>query len=533
MQLHIPTIFVATIVASLILALSIGVIIRRDDQDGLRPFIVALGMVALAFLLFPLRGNIPDLLSIWLANVAVSVAYALMLAAFAQFQQRRLPLWMLFGPPLLLALILGTVLAGAYVELLGRVLIANTVFLLQGLMLLYILIPGIRKTSGRGQFLVIAGVLLNMLSYLARAVILYAGEHESVTHVTDAGISQSVIFLSTFAFLILATMGFVLMVKERADEKSRRMASTDLLTGCWNRLRIIECAQLEMTKRRRYDVPVSLLMMDIDFFKAVNDRHGHAMGDQLLKEFSLMTQGCLREADLFGRWGGEEFIVLLPASNATAAAAIGERIRKVIASTTFANGLQATVSLGFAEYRADETLETWLARADAALYQAKHAGRNRVEPSLENHTDEHASLDMVRLVWKPEYETGNATIDEQHQEFFRQGNGLLDAILRRESRDNLRRRIETFLAYVALHFQTEEAWLLAQGWAGSAAHASHHHALETRAAELLTRHDQNQLDAAGFLEFFINELILGHLLIDDRKFASDLGLRSTSKTASA
>lgn len=528
MQLHIPTLFVVIITTSAILALSLGAIIRRDDQDGLLPLFSALVLVVLAFLLFPLRGLLPDQLSLWLAYVAVSGAFALMLRAVAAFQQRQLPAWMKFGPTLGLAVVLGVAFTWLSVSLFGRIVLSNLVFLFQAILLLRILIQGVRKTIGRGQYLVIAGVMLNVVAIVARGIILYTTEMQSVINVTDPGVSQSIIFLSSFAHLILVTIGFVLMVKERADDKNRRLAVTDSLTGSWNRIRIREYAQLEMQRRKRYDIPASILMMDLDFFKAVNDRHGHAVGDQLLREFSLMVRGCLREGDHLGRWGGEEFIVLLSCSNAATAAAIGERIRKTVAATTFADNLNITISLGYAEYRPEETLEQWVERADTALYQAKNAGRNRVEPhrDLDSPEAERASLDLIRLIWKPEYETGYARIDEQHKEFFRQGNGLLDAILRQDSPELLRRRIEAFLAIVEIHFRAEEDWLIEQNWQDSAAHADHHKELSERAAELLAKHDQNPLDADDFLHFFINELILQHLLIDDRKFAHDLNLRA-------
>ena len=524
MQLHIPTVFVAIIVASLILATSIGSITRRDDEDGLIPIIAALGLVALAFLLFPLRGVLPDRWSLWVANVAVSSAYALMLVAVAKFQKRRLPAWMVFGPTGLIAVAVWIAHAWLSVGLFDRVILTNTIFLFQDALLLCLLITGVRKTVGRGQFLVIAGVALNMAALVARVVILYTAELESVTFIADGGVSQSIIFLSSFAFLILLTIGFVLMVKERADDRNRRMALTDPLTGCWNRLRIEECAKLEMAQRQRYGVPVSILMIDIDFFKAVNDHHGHVMGDRLLKEFSLMVRGCLRSADQFGRWGGEEFVVLLPSSDADAAAVIAERIRRVIASTTFADGLQITASFGFAEYSPDEPLMHWLGRADAALYLAKNAGRNCVEPrqGIDAPMDARVMLDLVRLVWKPEYETGDERIDAQHKEFFSQGNGSLDAILCCESKADVRKRIERFLAFVEVHFQEEEAWLVAKNWPGATEHARRHQSLGARAADLLAKHDNAQLDATEFLNFFVNELILQHLLIEDREFGVDL-----------
>ena len=157
MQLHIPTMFVVIVVASVILAISIGAITRRDDRDGLIPIIAALGLVALAFVLFPLRGIIPDLLSLWMANVAVSGAYALMLIAVAKFQQRRLPAWMVFGPPALIAAAVAVCLTWLSVDLFGRILITNTIYLFQDVLMLYALIPYVPKTVSRGQYHVIAG----------------------------------------------------------------------------------------------------------------------------------------------------------------------------------------------------------------------------------------------------------------------------------------------------------------------------------------------------------------------------------------
>ena len=517
MQLHIPTMFAVIIATTLVLALSIAVVTRQEDHGGLRPFIGALGLHSLAYALFALRGRIPDVLSIWAANIAVAALYALMLLAIAEFQHRRLARWKLFAP----ALVIACSFALLSSNLLARVAIGSAVYLFQASLLLQLLITGTRTTAGRGQYLVISGVALNIVAIVVRYIVFYVAESETVVSIVDAGLSQSVMFFSVFVAINLVAVGFVLMLKEHADAKNKLLAVTDPLTGCWNRLRIQECARMEMARRRRYGEPVSLLMIDIDFFKQVNDRHGHLAGDRLLTEFADTVRANLREADQLGRWGGEEFVVLLPASDAGAAVTIGERIRRAVASATYSDGLRITVSLGLAEYQVNESLEDWIGCADVALYSAKEAGRNRVEPQLGARSGDAAALNMVRIVWKPEYETGNDTIDAEHRSLFEHGNRLLDAILRNETRAALHDLAKDFLAFVESHFETEESLLVAQESPWAAEHMRSHQRLLGKASRLLQNMDHGQFDAASFLDFFLNKLILQHMLVDDRKFSAE------------
>lgn len=516
MQLHIPTLFVAIITACLLQTISISAIIRKEDRDGLRPFIGAMALQALVYALFIFRDAIPDLLSVWGANVAVTVSYSLCVLAVAQFQQRRVPHWQLYAPVILVTLSFA-VLAP---KLPGRVLIGSAVYLFQASLLLRMLITGIRQTPGCGQYLIIIGNALNIVATVVRVAIFYLAEQDSVTRVADAGLSQSIIYLSVFISLNLVAVGFILMVKERADEKNRLMAITDSLTGCWNRLRVKECMQYEVTRYQRYGVPVSILLIDIDFFKSVNDLHGHVTGDRLLKEFAALVRTLQRDTDLFGRWGGEEFIVVLPSSDAAAAAVMAERIRHETASATFADGLRITISIGLAEYLPGETLEQWIGRADAALYTAKNTGRNRIEPRLGNLLN--VSRDWVRLVWKTEYETGHPMIDSQHQTIFEHANRLLDTLFANDSHQIRQESVEQLLAFIEYHFQAEESLLVAHHSSRITAHARGHRHLLERAHAILDNHQNHQISAADFLYFFINELILQHMLVDDRQLSAHL-----------
>jgi len=156
------------------------------------------------------------------------------------------------------------------------------------------------------------------------------------------------------------------------------VASVDPLTGAWNRRSFERSADLEMNRAHRYQYPLSFMMIDIDHFKKVNDKYGHAVGDTVLIELVGLLQGESRETDFLARWGGEEFVLTAPYASAEEAVAIAERVRQNVSRHEFSNVGSVTVSVGVAEYSAGDSLESVLERADKALYAAKRAGRNRV-----------------------------------------------------------------------------------------------------------------------------------------------------------
>ncbi len=163
-----------------------------------------------------------------------------------------------------------------------------------------------------------------------------------------------------------------------ANEELNRLATTDTLTGVRNRRHFEAVATAEMARLDRYGEPLSLLLFDIDHFKAVNDRYGHLIGDQVLVTLTQRVRGQLRAVDVLARWGGEEFVVLLPHCGAEEARRLAEKLRALIAGEPFPTVGGVTTSFGVAECRAHETLDDWLKRADDALYRAKSGGRNRV-----------------------------------------------------------------------------------------------------------------------------------------------------------
>ncbi|TBW56621.1 diguanylate cyclase [Marinobacter halodurans] len=171
------------------------------------------------------------------------------------------------------------------------------------------------------------------------------------------------------------------MALEQANEQLLRLSETDRLTGLLNRGTWENLLKADYERCRRYGSDSVLVMFDIDHFKAVNDTHGHVAGDDVIRRTSEVLLSNLRHADLAGRYGGEEFAIVLPETTVSGAVAMCERIRKVIAATPVDTGtaqINYTISLGVAPMSKDiETPTQWIERADAALYQAKEGGRNQ------------------------------------------------------------------------------------------------------------------------------------------------------------
>jgi len=166
-------------------------------------------------------------------------------------------------------------------------------------------------------------------------------------------------------------------------ERNQALATHDELTGAFNRRHLMDALAGERERARRSDVAYAVAIFDLDWFKAINDGHGHAGGDTVLKTFCDLARAELRANDLFARYGGEEFVLLMPATpRPEAARCVVERIRQAVAAHDWRTvlgeqALAVTVSAGIATWRRDESPEAVLARADAALYDAKHLGRDR------------------------------------------------------------------------------------------------------------------------------------------------------------
>jgi diguanylate cyclase (GGDEF)-like protein len=188
-------------------------------------------------------------------------------------------------------------------------------------------------------------------------------------------------FWATHSRIITRLLHFISVVTselEEANKELKRASSIDKLTQINNRLKLDEVLEYNFSISTRYKTGLSILILDIDYFKEVNDQFGHLVGDVVLTELAGILKSCVRESDTVGRWGGEEFLVILPHTRLEDAKKVAEKIRAAVEKTDFPKAGHITCSIGAASFCEGDDSEKLLSRADMALYHAKSCGRNQV-----------------------------------------------------------------------------------------------------------------------------------------------------------
>ncbi|ASJ95849.1 GGDEF domain-containing protein [Shewanella marisflavi] len=177
------------------------------------------------------------------------------------------------------------------------------------------------------------------------------------------------------------------------NAKIQKLAETDKLTGLYNREKLDLTLEQGVQQSHHQQMPLSLLILDVDYFKQINDAYGHLAGDQVLCQLADSLKSLIRQGDFLARWGGEEFVIILPETTLPQAMKLAEQLRQDVASQKFA-AQSLTISVGVSALRSDDTTKSLINRADNALYQAKHCGRNRVVAETQSPTQpaEHRAL---------------------------------------------------------------------------------------------------------------------------------------------
>jgi diguanylate cyclase (GGDEF)-like protein len=212
---------------------------------------------------------------------------------------------------------------------------------------------------------------------LMRAAFAVQNESEGIL---TTNLLHSITFLSLLLQLMIALPAYTLIIKEHSHEALLLMATTDSVTGITNRHAFLDAADAIHHNCLRLKKSLSVLFIDIDHFKGINDRYGHAFGDEVLVRLAATIDCCLRGSDLHCRFGGEEFVALLPGANTAMAESVAARIKDGVGELRFEAhpDFSFTISIGIASGVPLKNFEDIIALADAAMYDAKHAGRNRV-----------------------------------------------------------------------------------------------------------------------------------------------------------
>lgn len=339
---------------------------------GLTEWAVGPILIFVSTLFFGARGLISDLLSVVAANVVLLVGLVLFYFGTQRF----------FGLPKSVRLWSVLVFAAAafliwtHVEPHYGHRVLMMAFLMSLLSFSHLRLILSRGTPGFATYLTASALLIQIIAQTYRFVDAFGAPADDTLMILSP--TQSLVVTTYAVCILMISIGVVLMATDRLRVEFELLASHDSLTGALSRRALIEFGEQELERGQRKPRETSLLTMDLDYFKNINDTYGHPMGDQVLVDFVNRTQAHLRRPDRLGRIGGEEFVALLPETSLDEAVIVAERIRAECEHGG-AKLPACTVSIGIAKYRSDDaTFGALMARADAALYQAKAEGRNCV-----------------------------------------------------------------------------------------------------------------------------------------------------------
>lgn len=351
---------------------------RREKSIDL--FLAGNLVEATAWILIAIRGAIPDILSIPLANSILFLGATLKIIAFLAIKGS-------YNKAIKKAYTLGLILSIIAFNLVAvffnydNIRASASSGLLVALWLFPVYKLLVEKNSSILQRVIAVLYSIALIIFVLRT---YNGLIPgSMLRLLSTDIYNVLGFLSLYLVMLVGNIGFILLAKEKSDKELFNAAMFDELTGIFNRRTFLAQTAMIISLFSRRKEPLSLMIMDLDNFKIINDLYGHYYGDMVLKDFSTSIKQQLRHYDIFGRFGGEEFAALLPGTDEKEAVEIAERMRLIIESSIVGaeNEIKYTVSIGIVTIIPDKTttFELLYKLSDTALYKAKNKGKNRVE----------------------------------------------------------------------------------------------------------------------------------------------------------
>jgi diguanylate cyclase (GGDEF)-like protein len=381
MNLDVNTLFLVTIYVEAILGLLLLFVwVQNTKIYAVAWWGFADLLRAASVVLFGMYGTVSDLISIDLANVILFTAFAFTWTGARVFDHRKPQPILLFGGAIL------------WLVLCRIPAIANSwdlrVLLSSGIITAYIWAAAYEFWRGRAEPLVSRWPVIFMLFahgalYLLRTPFGAMLPWQPASNEMFESVWLTVLSFEALLFTIAIAFILLAMAKERTEHRHKTDALIDPLTGIGNRRAFLQDGEAQLKRQANDPRSTAVMLLDLDNFKSINDRFGHAVGDRVLQRFAEIGNGCMHRLDVFGRLGGEEFAALLVDASRERALAVAEEIRSSFAEAMFefeGKPLVATVSIGIViSYDAVLDLSALLAQADHALYRAKDNGRNRIE----------------------------------------------------------------------------------------------------------------------------------------------------------
>jgi diguanylate cyclase (GGDEF)-like protein len=382
LDLDVKTLFVVSIaVATVLGGLLLFAWYQNRQVRALKTWGLAHFACCIGAALIVARGKIPDVVSIDLANAIFLIGCGMVWAAARSFDDRAAPMSAILAGAILWLVLVQVPIVRESVD--ARVILASAIIAI------YTFGAGYEVWRSRNDEPLLSRWPLSVTFFVHGAV--YALRIVLVFYFPASAAGSmfqvfwfTIISLETLLYLIVSSFMMLAMTKERSELVHKTNAMLDPLTNIPNRRAFLDASTRRLRQHLRQPQPVTALVFDLDHFKLVNDRYGHAVGDEVLRRFTAVAAAEFRSTDLLGRLGGEEFGAVLFGAGEGTAVSTAERIRRaLIAATGDIDGrrIDATVSIGLAVAKPGgiESLDALLERADAALYRAKARGRNRVE----------------------------------------------------------------------------------------------------------------------------------------------------------
>jgi len=376
LQLDLVTLVVVAILINLISAAVIFWSWLNRPSVGERKWAIGLMLESLGFALILTQTTLAPVVSVILPNFLLVLAFTFRYLSLCEFFERKPSHFWRLAPVVVTVVCFILFLDNLHLRIVTR----DLVELAQTLAMLWIMMRG--AIPGAVQSL----KLLRTYGVLLTAIFLYRLVNELANptvgdFILSSGENYGSAALLLLAISLLSSFAVLLVLREKLDAENQKLATLDSLTNISNRRALIDLVEREMLRSYRTNRWPCLLMMDIDHFKQINDTHGHLVGDQVLVELAALIKEQLRDLDVVGRYGGEEFCILLAETDEEGGLISAERLREAIEKMVVTLGdvsVSVTASIGLAYAQSGDTLDQLISRADNALYQAKAEGRNSV-----------------------------------------------------------------------------------------------------------------------------------------------------------
>lgn len=295
-----------------------------------------------------------------------------------------------------------------------------------------------------------------------------------------------------------------------------KRATHDSLTGIFNRLYFKDKFSTELIENCKNGSVFSIVLFDIDYFKQINDEYGHQKGDEALIGITKLVSKLIRKSDLFFRWGGEEFLILLPGARMEEATRVSEKIRREIEKLKIKGIRKLTASFGVTQCKVDDNQESMFKRVDNSLYLAKLTGRNKVVYNEEIYIG--ISDSLINIDWGPFFKSGNDQIDKEHEQLISLSNEIISNCFKKDNKEEMLVLFKQLLDHVVKHFENEEKILEKYKYKEYEQHKLIHKDLAVKAKHMYESLESGIISPVTVVKYIVQDVVVGHIIKSDFDF---------------